>query len=460
MHRVTRRTWIVWLFLLILLGGMGFFLWEYTTQAAQWASFTGSPHIYHGAYLESGSVTDRSGQVLLNFHDGRNYASDAATRKSTLHWLGDRNRNIRSTVVNSYAAAMSGFDRVNGLYNHTQWQEEGKTVLTLSAQVQNTAMAALGKRRGTVGVYNYKTGEILCAVSSPSFDPDNVPDISSDPDGAYKGVYLNRFIQSTYPPGSIFKIVTTAAALDTVPDILDQTFTCTGTYEYGIDKVTCEKAHGKVTLKSALAHSCNCAYAQIAEQVGKSNMEQYVKKFQIMEPLSFDGFTTAAGNYDISKAAPVELAWSCIGQYTDLVNPCRYMAFMGAIAGGGRGAEPYLVSHVVSGDRETYRAKTQKSPQIMSAQVAETLQEYMHNNVQTIYGSGNFPGFQKVCGKSGTSQLGGDLTSNAMFSGFILDEDYPLAFVAVVENAGYGSANCVPVLSKVLTACKQVMDQE
>ena len=460
MHRVTRRTWIVWMFLLILLGGMVFFLWEYVTQAAQWASFTGSPHIYRGAYLESGTITDRSGQVLMDFQDGRTYADDAATRKSTLHWLGDRNRNIRSTVVSSYAAPMSGFDLVNGLYAHTQFREEGRAVLTLSADVQNTAMAALGGRKGTVGVYNYKTGEILCAVTSPSFDPDNPPNIGSDSSGKYEGIYLNRFIQGTYPPGSIFKVVTTAAALDTVPDILDQTFTCTGTYEYGIDKVTCEKAHGKVTLKTALAHSCNCAFAQIANQVGKVNMDRYVKKFQVTEPLSFDGFTTAAGNYNVSKAAPVELAWSGIGQYTDLVNPCRYMAFMGAIAGGGQGAEPYIVSHVTSGDRETYRAQTRSSPRIMSEENARILQDFMYNDVKTIYGSGNFSGFQKVCGKSGTSQLGGDLTSNAMFSGFILDEAYPLAFVAVVENAGYGSANCVPVLSKVLSSCKQVMDQE
>lgn len=460
MHRVTRRTWIVWMFLLILLGGMAFFLWEYVTQAAQWASFTGSPHIYRGAYLESGTITDRSGQVLMDFRDGRSYASDAATRKSTLHWLGDRNRNIRSTVVSSYAASMSGFDLVNGLYSHTQFQEEGRAVLTLSAAVQNAALSALGGRKGTVGVYNYKTGEILCAVTAPTFDPDNPPDIGNDPNGSFEGIYLNRFVQSTYPPGSIFKVVTTAAALDTIPDIQDQSFTCTGTFAYGIDKVTCEKAHGKMTLKTALAHSCNCAFAQIADQVGKANMEQYVRKFQVTEPLSFDGFTTAEGNYQVSHAAPVELAWSGIGQYTDLVNPCRYMTFMGAIAGGGQGAEPYIVSHVTSGERESYRAKTRKTPPIMSAEVASTLQEFMHNNVMTIYGSGNFPGFQKVCGKSGTSQLGGDLTSNAMFSGFVMDEEYPLAFVAVVENAGYGSANCVPVLSKVLAACKQVMDQE
>ena len=83
----------------------------------------------------------------------------------------------------------------------------------------------------------------------------------------------------------------------------------------------------------------------------------------------------------------------------------------------------------------------------------------MRNNVELIYGAGNFPGLT-VCAKSGTSQLGGEQTSNAMFAGFVSDPEYPLAFVVVVENGGYGASACVPVLSRVLEACKAVMDGE
>ena len=93
----------------------------------------------------------------------------------------------------------------------------------------------------------------------------------------------------------------------------------------------------------------------------------------------------------------------------------------------------------------------------MSEQTAATLQEYMRNNVSAVYGDGNFSGLN-VCAKSGTSQLGGGQKSNAMFAGFVTDEAYPLAFIVVVENGGYGSSTCVPILSKVLTACKEVMD--
>ncbi len=457
MNRVTKRTWLMGLFLLVLLGGMAFFLVEYALFAETWVTTVGSPHVYNNANLGTGTVVDRSGQVLLDISEQRTYASDADTRKSTLHWLGDRKGYISASAVSNYAGKMVGFDLIDGVYQESG--DGGEASLTLSAEVQNVALNAMAGRKGTIGVYNYKTGEILCALTTPTYDPDNVPDIASDTTGAYEGVYLNRFIQSTYIPGSIFKTVTTAAALECVPDILDKTFYCDGAYEYGTERVTCETAHGTRDLKGALASSCNCSFAQIAELVGKENMLKYVEQFQVTEPLSFDGITTAEGNYDISYTAPVSFAWSCIGQHTDQINPARFMTFMGAVAGGGEGAEPYLISQVRCGEDVTYEAKTVKTGRIMSQETAETLQSYMRANVQNVYGDWNFPGLN-VCAKSGTSQLGGDQTSNAMFAGFVADEEYPLAFIVVVENGGYGSSTCVPILSKVLAACKDVLDNQ
>ena len=188
-------------------------------------------------------------------------------------------------------------------------------------------------------------------------------------------------------------------------------------------------------------------------------MVKYVKQFQVTQKLSFDGSTTAAGNYDISDTGAVSFAWSCIGQHSDLVNPARYMTFMGAIAGRGVAAEPYLMAKVTNGGDTTYEAKTKKTDRLMSESVADTVAAYMRNNVKTVYGDGNFGGLP-VCAKSGTSQLGGDQKSNAMFAGFVDSDQYPLAFIVVVENGGYGSHTCVPVISKVLSVCKTVMDAE
>lgn len=455
MNRVTKRSWLMGLFILLLLGGMSFFVLEYTVKADKWVVSPGSPHVFKGSNLGTGTVVDRDNVVLLDVEEERKYSDNAQTRASTMHWLGDRQGSIQAGAVGSYAAVMSGYDKVNGLYDFSG--SGGVEKLTLSARVQNAALTALNGRKGTVGIYNYKTGEILCAVTSPTYDPDNVPDIEGDTSGKFDGVYLNRFLQSSYVPGSIFKVVTTAAALECVPDIESKTFYCDGSYEYGTEAVTCETAHGTLDLKGALAHSCNCSFAQIAQLVGRKNMEKYVKKFGITQSVSFDGVTSAVGNYDISNTGGASFAWSCIGQHSDLINPARFMTFMGTIANGGKGVEPFLVSSVARGEETVYEAKANATDRIMSQTTAEKLQSYLRNNVQSIYGDGHFPGLT-VCAKSGTSQLGGGQKSNAMFSGFLLDEKYPLAFIVVVENGGYGSATCVPVLAPVLQECKAVLD--
>lgn len=448
MNRVAKRTWIMGLFLAILLGGMLVFITDFTRNAQKWVTSAGSAHVYNNGNVGCGTILDRDGNILLDIGSSRTYAADALTRQSTMHWLGDRKGFIRAGAVSHYAAQMSGFDIINGVYAFSG--TGGTTELTISGRIQNKALTALAGRKGTVAVYNYKTGEILCAVTSPTYDPDNVPDVSDDPEGQYTGVYLNRFLQSTYVPGSIFKVVTTAAALESVPDIESRTFTCTGEYKYAEDAVvTCETAHGKLSLKGALAKSCNCCFAQIAEKVGRKNMVKYTDRFHIAEPVSFDGVTSARGNYDISQTGAVSFAWSCIGQHTDLVNPARYLTFMGTVASGGEGVEPFLVRRVSSAEEVTYEAEPVSTGRIMSAQTAEKVKSFMRNNVSSGYGDEHFPGLH-VCAKSGTSQLGGGQTSNAMFAGFVADDAYPYAFIVVVENGGYGANTCVPVIGAVL----------
>lgn len=459
MNRVTNRTWLMAAFILVLVGGMVFFLAEYWMDAGSWVSAPGSPHVYSSTNIGVGTVVDRSGKTLLDMGTERTYSDSAATRKSTLHWLGDREGKISASAISHYAGAMVGFDRINGIYNASD--EPGTAVLTLSAQVQNAALEAMNGRKGTVAVYNYETGEILCALTTPTYDPEQVPDIEGDTSGKWEGAYLNRFIQSTYVPGSIYKVVTTAAALDSVPDIQNMTFRCTGKVEYGsgsnIATVTCESVHGNLDLKTALAKSCNCAFAQVAELIGRTKMQEYVQAFQITDSVKFDGVTTARGNYNITGAGAASFAWSCIGQHTDTINPARFMTFMGAIAGGGQGAQPYLVSDVTCGEETTYRAETEMTDRIMSREIAETMKSYLRSNVKNVYGDSRFPDIS-ICGKSGTSQLGGGETSNAMFAGFANDERYPLAFVCVVENGGYGATACIPILNRVLRECMAVMD--
>ena len=341
MNRIAKRAWALVALMALLLGGTAFFLGEYMLNASKWVSHTGSPHLSASSGLNTGTVVDRAGEILLTMGKGTSYAESKNLRKSTLHWLGYREVRIHATAISSYADEMSNYDLVNGLYAYSD--QPGTIELTLSAEVQKAALKAMGDNRGVIAVYNYKTGEILCSVTTPTFDPDNPPDLTEEElnsNEAYDGLYWNRFTRSTYAPGSIFKVATAAAALESIDDIQDQTFTCTGRLEYGPDAVTCENAHGKVSLKQALAKSCNCAFAQIADQLGKGKLESYMKKFGVARSVTFDGITTRKGNFDLSGAADVEAAWAAIGQYTDLINPASYMTFLGTIAGGGTAAQP------------------------------------------------------------------------------------------------------------------------
>ena len=456
MNRIAGRAGVILLLILLLVAGLSFFVVEYAMEAGDWVIFAGSPHVYNGGNIGCGIVVDREDTFLLDLTEGRVYSDSQAIRAATVHWLGDRYGSISAPALSYYASALTGYDALNGVYSYAD--QDGVAQLTLSAKAQQVALEAMGDYKGTVAVYNYETGALLCAVTTPAYDPNNVPDISQDTTGAYEGMYVNRFTQSCYIPGSIFKVVTLAAALETIPDIQERTFVCEGKIAYGVDESVCEDPHWDQTLQEAFRNSCNCAFAQIALELGGDTLQEYVELFGITDSVTFDGITTATGNFEAAGEADVNVAWSAIGQYNDQINPCAFLNFMGAIANSGRGVTPYLVEEISVGSNTTYQASVEKTERRMSADTAKTLTEYLRLNVTEKYGADNFPGLTVVA-KTGTAEVGGDKKPNAMLTGFVTDEEYPLAFVVCVEDAGYGKTVCMPIASKVLAACKEVLDK-
>ncbi len=442
------------LLVLILAGGTLFFIAEYFLKAETWVMHKGSPHVY-SSNGGSGIITDRDGYLLLDTTDGRVYTENPELRKSIIHWLGDRQGNISAPILSHYADQIAGFNIIGGVHKYAD--THGQVTMTLSAKMQMAALEALGDRKGTIGIYNYQTGEILCAVSTPTFDPDDLPDIEGDESGAWDGAYINRFLKSVYIPGSIYKIVTAAAAIETIPDIWEQTFTCQGEMIYNEeagDKVTCLSKHGKISFQDAFMRSCNCAFAQIADQLGGTILQQYAEKFGLTSTLTFDGITTAAGNIESNNAAPVSVAWSAIGQHKDLINPCSFLTFVGAIAAGGEGKEPYAVSQITGGSWVTHTAAPTSTGQLLSPETAQALQKLMRNNVMNYYGDEHFPGFH-VCAKTGTAEVGGEKAPTSMLAGFLADSEHPLAFIITVEEGGSGRQTCIPILEQLLAAYRE-----
>lgn len=454
MNRVMSRARVLMVLVLVLALGVTFFLGEYLINSNKWVHSAGSPHIYNAENIGCGQIADRNGNLLLDLTGSRTYAEIPSLRASTLHWLGDRQGNISAPALSYYAKEIAGFDPLSGLYAYGG--VGGQVKLTLSAELQMAALEAMGDYKGTLAIMNYQTGELLCAVTTPTYDPEDVPDIAGDTTDAYKGVYLNRFTQSTYTPGSIFKIVTMIAALECIENIQTQEFVCTGEVQYGADKVTCEKIHGKQDIRDAFKNSCNCAFAKVSEQIGGKRLERYAAQLGVLDSLEFDGIKTAKGNIDSADQADVLVAWSAIGQHKDLVNPASFLSLVSAVANGGVGQKMYLVDQIKTGMFATYQAEKATTDRLMSTETAAMLRDLMRNNVENYYGDEHFAGFT-VCAKSGTAEVGGDLKPNAMFTGFLTDEDYPLAFIVTIENGGYGRLTCVPVLEKVLQACRDAL---
>lgn len=450
MKKVSRRALFALALALVLLGGASLFTLQYFARGSQWVTFSGSPHVYENGVLQTGTVLDSDGEVLLTLTGTRTYSRDPILRESFLHILGDPTGNVPDPILEQYSAYLAGYSPINGIYFAENTAKDLE--LTLNSQVQKTAYQALAGRKGTVAVYNYVNGEIICAASSPSYDPYNIPEITEDPTGKFDGIYVNRFTDSVYVPGSIFKLVTAACALDTMDEsLLTRTFQCDGTLEVGDEVVVCNGIHGEITLKEALAKSCNCAFGSLSLELGADALEDYVNQMGLLKTYSSDGLQTKAGRFDLTDVAPVDLAWSGIGQHDVMINPYSFLRFVGAIAGNGTAAEPYFVSKC--GD---YQAKNRSFHLDISEKTTGVLKEYMANNVRTVYGADLFPNVT-VCAKSGTAEVGEGQTPHATFAGFVDDPRYPLAFIVVVENGGSGSAVCSSIAGNVLSECVKTM---
>lgn len=444
MKRVSNRSRALLLLTLMVLAGLSFYIFKFVVNGKAWVSFPSNQTVYANGILKVGTILDRNGVILSQIKDEtRSYAESENVRKATLHAVGDLNGNIGTSALTSFASRLMGYNILTGAYSRTG---EGKNLfLSIDSQLNTAAYKALGSKKGAVGVMNYETGEILCMVSTPTFDPTNVPDLENGGD-KYEGVFINRFLSSAYPPGSTFKLVTLAAAIENIPDLYDRVFECEGSLKIGGDTVNDTAKHGELSIEDALAVSCNTAFAELALELGADKLNTYAEKFGLTKNINVDGIMTAAGNFDKADADTADLAWSGIGQYNDTVCPTNMLRFIGAIANGGVAVDMSLLH-----EKGVAGLIPPGSQRLLGKATADKIATMMNYNVYKTYGEENFPGLE-LYAKSGTAEVGGDLPPHAWFVGYITNADYPLAFVVVVENGGSGSKTAGPVANKVLQA--------
>jgi peptidoglycan glycosyltransferase len=344
----------------------------------------------------------------------------------------------------------------------------GDVVLTLDAGVQEAAMAGLEGLTGAVVALDPSTGAVLGMASTPTYDPGRLS--SHDPadirayaaelDALEADPRLNRAISDNYPPGSVFKVIVSAAALSTgeytpetvvpAPDTLTLPGTSTQLRNFG--NSSCSSS-GEQSLIDALTISCNTAFAQLGIDLGEDRVREMAEAFGMtgdtMEiPLDVEG----SGVGDIESEAA--LGQSSIGQRDVRMTPLQAAMVAAAVGNDGTLMTPYLIDQVRAPDLTVIdRADPETFSEPVTPEVADQLQEMMESVVAEGSGrAARVPGVA-VAGKTGTAQVAEGVADHNWFVGFAPADDPQIAVAVFVANGGgTGGDVSAPIAGDVMQA--------
>ena len=363
-------------------------------------------------------------------------------------------------------------DRAKSLFTGTQ--NKGASIETsINPRMQETAYRMLGGMSGSVVAIEPSTGRILAMVSTPSYDPGALTGHdSSDASRAYQELarradnpMLNRATSQLYPPGSTFKVVVAAAALESgqySPDSeipAGASYTLPGTaYDMTNATATGDGVNGKISMQDALAYSSNTAFSQLGVSLGGKTIADQAKKFGYGSTITLDG-TNSSGSPMRAVASkfpgeqtPDKIALASIGQGDTLATPLQDAMIAAAVANGGKLMQPTLVDRVRSSDLSVISETTPSVySQTFSADTSQALTQMMEGVTTKSYPDLQIPGMQ-VASKSGTAQIGADNTSNDGWMIGFAPADKPKVAVAVVVHgiSSYGMEIAGPIMKSVM----------
>ena len=363
-------------------------------------------------------------------------------------------------------------DRAKSLFTGTQ--NKGASIETsINPRMQETAYRMLGGMSGSVVAIEPSTGRILAMVSTPSYDPGALTGHdSSDASRAYQELarradnpMLNRATSQLYPPGSTFKVVVAAAALESgqySPDSeipAGASYTLPGT-AYDMTNATAagDGVNGKISMQDALAYSSNTAFSQLGVSLGGKTIADQAKKFGYGSTITLDG-TNSSGSPMRAVASkfpgeqtPDKIALASIGQGDTLATPLQDAMIAAAVANGGKLMQPTLVDRVRSSDLSVISETTPSVySQTFSADTSQALTQMMEGVTTKSYPDLQIPGMQ-VAAKSGTAQIGAGNTSNDGWMIGFAPADKPKVAVAVVVHgiSSYGMEIAGPIMKSVM----------
>ncbi|GGR69981.1 peptidoglycan D,D-transpeptidase FtsI family protein [Streptomyces roseolus] len=341
------------------------------------------------------------------------------------------------------------FDRTLSMFTGEK-KKGGDVVTTLNGAAQKAAFEGLGKNTGAVVAIEPSTGKILALASTPSYDPSSFAGYSGKDEKAWVALEKdknkpkqNRALREIYPPGSVFKVVTAAAALEAgkVKDIDASTDTPEG-WKIPLSTLPMKNHSGgcaNASLNEALRISCNSVFAKLGDDVGRDKMVETAEKFGFNAE-QFTPVRSAASVYD-KNADRGGNALSSIGQFNTATTPLQMAMVTAAIANDGKLMKPYMIDQLRAPNLDVIK---QNEPEEMSQPVspenAQKLQAMMENVVSN--GTGAKADLKmsgvKVGGKTGTAQHG-EKNAKRPYAWFIsyakTDQGSPVAVAVIVEDA-------------------------
>lgn len=354
-------------------------------------------------------------------------------------------------------------------------------VLTIDAQVQQTAAAALGGRNGSVTVFDGRTGAVLAMVSAPHIDPNRITEegylasMANDPNAPL----INRATQGLYTPGSTFKTVSLIAALDSgqvTPETMfnfgeplrDASGRIYYVYRVGGGEIPDPNhTEDRLDLTMSYAKSANAAFGQIGAEMSAETLIAYAQKFGFSAPEG-QGIpvelpladSQLAQNLDDLGASPLLRAATAIGQGELLTNTYSMGLPVLAALNGGDLPVPYLVAQIKDPTGLTRNGPLvgRKINDLMQPETAEQVVQIMVTSAEKGWAqTGRVEGVT-VGGKTGTAQLGGDRLPHAWYLGFARQDDRAVVIVVMVENGGEGSVVAAPIFAQIVPAALQAAE--
>ena len=413
---------------------------------------TNNHTIAKSAYVQRGAIITADGVTLaesVQQADGsyvRNYPQGSLARH-TVGYVSTQygSSGVEATMNETLTGRADYSDWRSALYSLAGVQQSGSTVvLTINSQIQRAAEEALAGYTGAIVVLDPETGAVLAKASSPTYTVDQLDAVIAE---GTNGELLDRTTQALYSPGSTFKSVTLAAALDSGTASLDDVYYAGPTLEIGGGEVSNygDNDYGEPTLKEGFALSSNTVFGQLGVEVGPDLLVSYANAFGFGRNLGQDFTSLASLMPAPSEMTEWETAWAAcgqpVGQHESPAGPqvtvMQNAVIAQAIANGGVAMDPYVVDHVLSPEGVVTSTTSPRSlGQAISAQTAEQVKEAMLGVVD--HGTGvsyiQIPGVE-VAGKTGTAQVeNGNI--NSFFIGFAPYENPTLVISACVEGQG------------------------